>query len=95
MPDRTADEILEELYNDAGYRRDVYFSHYCLKEIQELRSLYRRYPNDETLVCYYAIGDEATSGLEEPSSNSAGLPLRQPRKRYSRGAKTHRQSACP
>lgn len=58
MSHRTIVEALE-LFVDPDYRRDMCFSCCCLREIQQLESLVRQYPDDQLIQC---IDEEDNAG---------------------------------
>jgi hypothetical protein len=70
MPDKTIDEILEELYLDPKWRRDLYFSHSILREIQDLEYLCRRYPDDHLIG---SVDHEGNTAVLHAATEENGL----------------------
>lgn len=67
---KTDDEIWEELYVDPDFRRDMYFRHCIYKEVQQLESLYRQYPDDGFIGC---VDEEGNTGVLLAATEENGL----------------------
>ena len=72
LPIPTAEETLQELYEDPRFRRDMYISHCCLCDLPDLVSLCRRYPNDGLIG---SIDGEGNSGSLLAATEENGLEI--------------------
>jgi hypothetical protein len=70
MPDETTDEVLEELYLDPKWRRDLYFSCFILRDIQGLEDLWCRYPDDHSIG---SVDDEGDTAVLYAATEDNGL----------------------
>lgn len=72
MSDKTIDEVLEELHLDPKWRQKQYFSHAIRKEIQGLKNLRRRYPDDRLIGSVDHEGNTAAlfAAIEENGSET-------------------------
>jgi len=70
QPNKTYQEIMEELYLDPTYRHHSYISHCCLREIPELELLLRQYPADHFIG---SVDEEGNSGTLLAATEEDGL----------------------
>ncbi|OKL58621.1 hypothetical protein UA08_05996 [Talaromyces atroroseus] len=70
LPERTSEEILEELFASSKYRRDVYISACIRRDINELRQLFETYSEDDFVS---QLSDKGDSGVLLAVTEENGL----------------------
>jgi len=69
---KTTDQVLDELYSDFQFRRNMYFSHCILNELHELEKLATLYQNDQLVG---SIDEEGNTGCLFAATGEAGLDI--------------------
>jgi hypothetical protein len=72
LPRKTAEETLQELYNDPDFRRKMYVSHCCYAELPDLKLLCNRYPDDHLIG---SVDEEGNTGSLLAATEEKGLDV--------------------